>query len=120
MTLKGLIDRNIIKRVAIFILMRMGTVVTVWLSAHGVPGDLLEQLVAAAIALLGISLEILWTYIDRQKAKDEGARSLLDAQGKTNLDDDWWEDLRSEPNPLAPLLRAGNPQNSRDYKGGFL
>lgn len=85
------VDRNIVKRIAVFVLMRLWAILAVSLAAHGVPGDLLEQVIAAAVALLGLVVDIVWSYIDRQKAKAGAVRSLLEAQGKTDLDREWWE-----------------------------
>lgn len=91
MTLKGVIDRKLFTLVASLVLKRLGTVLAAYLVAKGIPADSAGQLLTAIAAVLGLGSDILLDQIEKRHVADKATRRLLDAQGKTDLDRDWYE-----------------------------
>ncbi|UIB81387.1 hypothetical protein [Flyfo microvirus Tbat2_91] len=91
MTLKGMIDRKLLKLIVEPILRRLGTALAVYLASKGVPEDALHQLLAALGVVLGLAFDIALASIDKRKAENTGARRMLDALGKTSADDAFYE-----------------------------
>lgn len=90
MTLKGIMDRKLVMLVGSLIAKRLGTVLATYLVATGIPSDSAGQLLSAIAAVLALASDIVFDQIEKRRVADKATRQLLDAQGKTNLDEDWY------------------------------
>ncbi len=91
MTLRGAIDRKLIKLIVSPLLRRLGTALAVYLASKGAPADLLDQLLTAFAAVLGLVFDIVLATIDKRRAENAGARRMLDALGRPNADEVFYE-----------------------------
>lgn len=94
MTLKGAIDRKLIMLVVSPLLRRLGTALAVYLASKGAPADVLDQFVTALVAVLGLGFDIVLATIDKRRAENAGARRMLDALGRSNADEAFYEASR--------------------------
>lgn len=90
MTLKGIMDRKLVMLVGSLIAKRLGTVLATYMVATGIPSDSAGQLLSAIAAVLALASDIVFDEIEKRRVADKATRQLLDGQGKTNLDDDWY------------------------------
>ncbi len=91
MTLKGVLDRKLFMLVGSLVLKRLGTVIATYLVATGIPADSAGQLLSAIAAVLALGSDIAFDQIEKRRVADKATRQLLDAQGKNDLDRDWFE-----------------------------
>lgn len=94
MTLKGVLDRKLFMLIGSLVLKRLGTALAVYLTAKGAPADQLDQLLTAAAAAVGLLSDLVFDMIEKKRAENSGARRMLDAIGKTSVDDAWYEGSR--------------------------
>lgn len=78
MTLKGLIDRRLVRAVAAPLARSMISALVGYLATKGVPADQLEQLSAAVAGLGIIAFNVGWSLHDRRKAQQKAVANFIE------------------------------------------
>jgi len=76
--MKSMLDRKLLLLVLSPIARAILSLLVGYLSAKGLPPDLIEQAAAAIGAFAVVGFNICWELIDRKKAENRGARRALD------------------------------------------
>ena len=90
MSIGNFLDRKLFMLVGSLVAKRLGTVLATYLVATGIPSDSAGQLLSAIAAVLALASDIIFDHLEKRRVADKATRQLLDAQGKTSLDDDWY------------------------------
>lgn len=78
MTLKGMLDRRLLRLIVTPLARALISVLVGYLASKGVPNDQIEQLSIALAGLGAIAFNIGWELVDRRKAQNRAIANFIE------------------------------------------